>query len=459
MICPKCGREQIKPSKFCTYCGAQMDIAASTAAKAGAVGLTTKIAIGAAGVCLAAGVGAVGLHMGHNWGAGKAVVAEKESGENDAETSEEKFAENADESSDEAVNTSDESNETQNVDEINREAVAAYRKYVLEKRELPIENGGMLEFSVIDVNGDGIFEMEVNNLNMEEAIPIYHAATFLWYVDGKLHEMPLMPFTSYDFNSGKIGAWESHMGSISLTIYQFDGKQVSTLGTWEASDSTKANTSSEIRQLMKEIDSTVGMNQIMCPSPVDINPENADKYLSNIGMASSLEKDQSSFSNLFQYTLEEVESYEREEAKEAQKAAFIAPYKAQLDAVLNGNFTVTDESDTEHESYVLPVKEAYESEAGLSIYADSIVDMGDYCILKNAHLYWMPESSGRYGDIADFPELYIRKDGTYEWSDVNGLTKMTLQEYLEKNEELSARCGVKFDEQGFIVAWYDGNFG
>ena len=458
MICPKCGREQIKPSKFCTYCGAQMDMAASTAAKAGAVGLTTKIAIGAVGVCLAAGVGAVGLHMGHNWGAGKAVVAETESGENGDETSEEKLAENADETSAETVDASAESDETENVDEINREAVAAYRKYVLEKRELPIENGGMLEFSVIDVNGDGIFEMEVDNLNMEEAIPIYYAATFLWYVDGKLHEMPLMPFTSYDFNSGKIGAWESHMGAISLTIYQFDGKQVSTLGTWEASDSTKANTSSEIRQLMKKIDSTVGMNQTMCPSPVDINPENADKYLSNIGMASSLEKAQSSFSNLFQYTLEEVESYEREEAKEVQKAAFIAPYKARLDAVLNGDFTATEDDGIESKPYRKSVKEAYESEAGLGITAESIVDMGDYCILKNAHLYWEPDTSGSGGDIVDFPELYIRKDGTYQWQD-NGITTMTLQEYIEKKGSPSARCRVKFDEQGFIVAWYDGNFG
>lgn len=497
MICPKCGREQIKPSKFCMYCGAQMDMneienepvnetnemsgkhssrrtashsvhkAASTAAKAGAVGLTTKIAIGAAGVCLAAGVGAAGLHMGHNWGAGKAVVAEMESGENGDETSEEKLAGNADETSTETVDASVESDETENVDEINGEAIAAYRKYVLEKRELPIENGGMLEFSVMDVNGDGILEMEMDNLNMDEAIPAYYATTFLWYVDGKLHEMSLMPFTSYDFNSGKIGAWESHMGEISLTIYQFDGKQVSTLGTWNAADSTTVNSSSEIRQLMKKIDSTVGTNQTMCPSPTDINSENIDKYLSNIGMASSLEKDQSSFSNLFQYTLEDVESYEREEAKEAQKAAFIAPYKARLDAALNGDFIVTDESDFivteenefEYKTYSLPVKEAYKSEPGLSITANSMVDMGDYCILKNAHLYWMPESAGRSGDIADFPELYIRKDGTYEWSDQNGKTKMTLQEYIEKNGSPSARCGVKFDEQGFIVAWYDGDFG
>ncbi|MEE0131404.1 MAG: hypothetical protein UEL03_08470 [Clostridium sp.] len=483
MICPKCGREQIKPSKFCTYCGAQMDMngmenqsfnetndtsekhsshrtashtvhkAASTAAKAGAVGLTTKIAIGAAGVCLAAGVGAVGLHMGHNWGAGKAVVAEKESGENDAETSEEKFAENADESSDEAVNTSAESNETQNVDEINREAVAAYRKYVLEKRELPIENGGMLEFSVIDVNGDGIFEMEVNNLNMEEATPIYYAATFLWYVNGKLHEMPLMPFTSYDFNSGKIGAWESHMGAISLTIYQFDGKQVSTLGTWEASDSTKANTSSEIRQLMKEIDSTVGMNQTMCPSPVDINPENADKYLSNIGMASSLEKDQSSFSNLFQYTLEEVESYEREEAKEAQKAAFIAPYKAQLDTILAGTFEYSEDCVG---TYSMNVKDAYESNIGIGVSWDGIEDKGDYYIIKNAELYYTPESAS-FGHIATLQELYVRKDGSYQYHDGYNRNSVTLQEFLSKYPYSEARWGVKFDEQGFIVSWWDGN--
>lgn len=150
---------------------------------------------------------------------------------------------------------------------------------------------------------------------------------------------------------------------------------------------------------------------------------------------------------------------EEAEKKEAQKAAFIAPYKAQLDAVLNGDFIVTEEKGIEYETYSLPVKEAYESEAGLGITADSMVDMGDYCILKNAHLYWMPESSGRYGDIADFPELYIRKDGTYEWWDENGETKITLQEYIAKNGSPSARCGVKFDEQGFIVAWYDGNFG
>lgn len=193
MICPKCGREQIKPSKFCTYCGAQMDIAASTAVKAGAVGLTTKIAIGAAGVCLAAGVGAVGLHMRHNWGAGKAVVAEKESGENNDETSEEKLAENADETSAETVDASAESDETENVDEINREAVAAYRKYVLEKRELPIENGGISTFSVIDLNNDGIFEMIVDNSNMEGSCTAYNRDTFIWYADGKIHELSLYP--------------------------------------------------------------------------------------------------------------------------------------------------------------------------------------------------------------------------------------------------------------------------
>ena len=160
MICPKCGREQIKPSKFCTYCGAQMDMngmdnqsfnetndtsgkhsshrtashtvhkAASTAAKAGAVGLTTKIAIGAAGVCLAAGVGAVGLHMGHNWGAGKAVVAEKESGEDRDESSTSTADGTLDESAVDSTEESTESAEALQTKETNRKAVAAYRKYL-----------------------------------------------------------------------------------------------------------------------------------------------------------------------------------------------------------------------------------------------------------------------------------------------------------------------------------------
>lgn len=493
MICPKCGREQIKPSKFCTYCGAQMDMngmdnqssnetndtsgkhsshrtashtvhkAASTAAKAGAVGLTTKIAIGAAGVCLAAGVGAAGLHMGHNWGAGKAVVAEKESGEDRDESSTSTADGTLDESAVDSTEESTESAEVLQTKETNRKAVAAYRKYLADRMNLSSKDGQLSDFCLVDLNQDGIFELFADNSNTELGGSAAMRMAFLYYQEDTLKEEDIiLPFLLYSPETSKILPWNIKQGYY-IETYQYSSNGLTELGHWDLTDNAWIMTESELLETIEDVLRISGNEKMYTGNFVPITEENLDKYLSDDGMATG--------NGEVKYLKEDIldpikenwydtnKKKEEAEKKEAQKAAFIAPYKAQLDAVLNGDFIVTEEKGIEYETYSLPVKEAYESEAGLGITADSMVDMGDYCILKNAHLYWMPESSGRYGDIADFPELYIRKDGTYEWWDENGETKITLQEYIAKNGSPSARCGVKFDEQGFIVAWYDGNFG
>ena len=492
MICPKCGKEQIKSSKFCTYCGAQMDMngmenqsfnetndtsgkhsshrtashtvhkVASTAAKAGAVGLTTKIAIGAAGVCLAAGVGAVGLHMGHNWGAGKAVVAEKESGEDRDESSTSTADGTLDESAVDSTEESTESAEALQTKETNRKAVAAYRKYLADEMKSSGKEGQLSDFCLVDLNQDGIFELFADNSNAEYLTSAAMRIAFLYYQDNVLKEDGFLPFLLYSPETSKIIPWYSKQGYI-VETYQYSNNGLTELGHWDLTDNPWLMTESELLETIEDALRISGNEKMYTGNFVSITEENLDKYLSDDGMATGngevkyLKED--ILDPIKEHWYETNKEKDEAEKKEVQKAAFIAPYKAQLDAVLNGDFIVTEEKGIEYETYSLPVKEAYESEAGLGITADSMVDMGDYCILKNAHLYWMPESSGRYGDIADFPELYIRKDGTYEWWDENGETKITLQEYIAKNGSPSARCGVKFDEQGFIVAWYDGNFG
>lgn len=499
MICPKCGREQIKPSKFCTYCGAQMDVngmenqsfnetndtsgkhsshrtashavhkAASTAAKAGAVGLTTKIAIGAAGVCLAAGVGAAGLHMGHNWGAGKAVVAEKESGEDRDESSTSTADGTLDESAVDPTEESTESAEALQVKETNRKAVAAYRKYLADRMNLPDDpdsgEGSLGEFCLVDLNQDGIFELFADNQNTA-TVNAFRRNLFLHYNDSLKDEPIAGDYVMYNFQNQKIISW-LEKGCIIVTSYQYTGDALTELGEWSIISSAHLITEKEMLEQIEQAVNISG-NEGYTGKFVPVTNENLDKYLSLDGMPTGNGEIKYLKENLFEPVKEGWYADKKDiDEQEAQKAAFIAPYKDRLNAVLNGDFMVTDESDFivteengyEYKTYSLPVKEAYESEAGLGITADSMVDMGDYCILKNAHLYWDPESSGRYGDIADFPELYIRKDGTYEWWDENGETKITLQEYIAKNGSPSARCGVKFDEQGFIVAWYDGNFG
>ena len=496
MICPKCGREQIKPSKFCTYCGAQMDMngtdnqsfnetnetsgkhsshrtashsvhkAASTAAKAGAVGLTTKIAIGAVGVCLAAGVAAVGLHMGHNWGAGKAVAAETESGEDKDESSTSTTDETLDETAVDSTEESTESAEALQVKETNRKAVAAYRKYLSDRMYLPDNpesgEGRIGEFCLVDLNQDGVFELFADNLNTDSCAAGQHM-NFLYYHDNSIKkEEGHLPFLIYDPKTSKIIFWYAKTG-LFVNTYQYSGNALTKLGEWSLIESPGLITESELLETIDDAIRVSGNNAGYTGNFVPLTEENLKKYLSSDGIATGngeMERlNEDLLAPLKEIWYENKKQMEEDEKKEAQKAAFIAPYKARLDTVLNGDFIVTEEKGLEYETYSLPVKEAYESEVGLGITSDGMVDMGDYCILKNAQLYWLPETSGRYGDIADFPELYIRKDGTYQWQGNNGTTTMTLQEYIEKNGSPSARCGVKFDEQGFIIAWYDGNFG
>lgn len=485
MICPKCGREQIKPSKFCTYCGAQMDMnkienepvnetnettgkhssrrtashsvhkAASTAAKAGAVGLTTKIAIGAAGVCLAAGVGAVGLHMGHNWGAGKAVVAEKENGEDKDENSTGAIDETQDESAVDFTEESTESVEALQVKETNRKAVAAYRKYLADRMNLPDDpdsgEGSLGEFCLVDLNQDGIFELFADNQNTA-TVNAFRRNLFLHYNDSLKDEPIAGDYVMYNFQNQKIISW-LEKGCIIVTSYQYTGDALTELGEWSIIANTHLITEKEMLDQIEQAVNTSG-NEGYTGKFVPVTNENLDKYLSLDGMPTGNGEIKYLKEDLFEPVKEGWYDEKKELDEEAaQKAAFIAPYKAQLDAILAGTFEYSEDCVG---TYSMNVKDAYESNIGIGVSWDSIEDKGDYYILKNAELYYTPESAS-YGDIATLPELYVRKDGSYQYHDGYNRNSVTLQAFLSKYPYSKARWGVKFDEQGFIVSWWDGD--
>ncbi len=486
MICPKCGKEQIKSSKFCTYCGAQMDMngmenqsfnetndtsgkhsshrtashtvhkVASTAAKAGAVGLTTKIAIGAAGVCLAAGVGAVGLHMGHNWGAGKAVVAEKESGEDRDESSTSTADGTLDESAVDSTEESTESAEALQTKETNRKAVAAYRKYLADEMKSSGKEGQLSDFCLVDLNQDGIFELFADNSNAEYLTSAAMRIAFLYYQDNVLKEDGFLPFLLYSPETSKIIPWYSKQGYI-VETYQYSNNGLTELGHWDLTDNPWLMTESELLETIEDALRISGNEKMYTGNFVSITEENLDKYLSDDGMATGngevkyLKED--ILDPIKEHWYETNKEKEEAEKKEAQKAAFIAPYKAQLDTILAGTFEYSEDCVG---TYSMNVKDAYESNIGIGVSWDGIEDKGDYYIIKNAELYYTPESAN-FGHIATLPELYVRKDGSYQYHDGYNRNSVTLQEFLSKHPYSEARWGVKFDEQGFIVSWWDGN--
>ena len=207
------------------------------------------------------------------------------------------------------------------MDEINRKAIAEYRNYLLSKKDLAANEGGLGAFSILDINGDGIWEMSATAANLPDASYLA-PSLIIWYSDGALHEEELNePYNIYDFSTGKVGAYCIHTGETDLCTYQFDGKQLSKIGEWSVQDRLESNTSAEIKQVMQEIDQTTGAQQMDLDTMVDITKQNLDEYVSGSGKSTGHKTNAELFSSVLQEALEEVQAQEAEQQASAEASS------------------------------------------------------------------------------------------------------------------------------------------
>ena len=357
MFCPKCGKELKGTPKFCPGCGAALNSAAAkkpeqkpvqepvqkpiqtakkvkasekkptasihAAEKAVQTGTTVKSSMLGVKIALGIlGVAAVGVAAGAGYYLN---AGNKNDSSADAILEAGKASDTSDEGSGEDATLVEETTAAdpgENVDEINRKAIAEYRNYLLSKKDLALEDGGIGDFAIIDVNGDGIWEMSVTNINMPDCYSAAQTSSFIWYSDNQLHEDSLsLPYHIFDFSTGKIGSWYIHTGDNALYAYQFDGKQVSELGNWDVADSLNFNTSAEIQQVIQEINQTTGTHQTDSVTMVKINEQNLDEYVSGNGKSTGYETDSEPFSSILEYALEEVQAQEAEQQASAEASS------------------------------------------------------------------------------------------------------------------------------------------
>lgn len=356
MFCPKCGKELKGTPKFCPGCGAALNSAAAkkpeqkpvqepvqkptqTANKVNAsdkkptasihaaektvqTGTTVKssmlgvkIALGILGVAAVGGAAGAGYYLNAGNKNDASVDAILEAG---------KASDTSDEVSGEDATLVEETNAAdlgENVDEINRKAIAEYRNYLLSKKDLAANEGGLGAFSILDINGDGIWEMSATAANLPDASYLA-PSLIIWYSDGALHEEELNePYNIYDFSTGKVGAFCIHTGETDLCTYQFDGKQLRKIGEWSVQDRLESNTSAEIKQVMQEIDQTTGANQMDLDTMVDITEQNLDEYVSGRGKSTGYKTDAELFSSVLQEALEEVQAQEAEQQASAEASS------------------------------------------------------------------------------------------------------------------------------------------
>ncbi len=352
MFCPKCGKELKGTPKFCPGCGAALNSAAAkkpeqkpvqkpiqtanqikasdkkptasvhAAEKAVQTGtsvkssmLGVKIALGILGVAAVAGAAGAGYYL---------TVGNKNDASSDARLEAEKDSVTSDEVSGEDEALAEETaaaDAGENADEINRKAIAEYRNYLLSKKDLPANKGGLGSFSILDINGDGIWEMSATAANLPDASYLA-PSLIIWYSDGVLHEEELdEPYNIYDFSTGKVGAYCIHTGETDLLTYQFDGKQLHKIGKWSVQDRLESNTSAEIKQVMQEIDQATGACQMDLDTMVDINEQNLDEYLSGSGKSTGYKTNAELFSSVLQEALEEVQAQETEQQQASAKAS------------------------------------------------------------------------------------------------------------------------------------------
>lgn len=131
----------------------------------------------------------------------------------------------------------------------------------------------------------------------------------------------------------------------------------------------------------------------------------------------------------------------------------VAPYKAELDAILADNWELYAFASLDEHAYGI----GFFSEYGF----DNWIDCGTYYIVKDVVLSYLTCNS--YGDyfvdIGKLSEIRIRKDGIYNFcGNSEKLETLSLEEWKREGHGCP-RFGVLFDDKGYVIRFRDTNAG
>ena len=257
---------------------ASVGLAAKLGAIVGSMGIGAKIAAVGAGAVIATGGGV--FVASQVFPEPEAYVAEadataEEMGEDVADESQ-SSSENAGAENESPAAGQDDSAEVLYDNEDNRQAIALYRQALTEDSMFQPAAADVTRFAVFDLNGDGIYEMNVFVPGEYDAETY---AYFCWYDGGEMHYEPLDPDSQQFLPEESIVISGMYQMGVWLTLYKFDGSSLTMTEQIGHEDPLVV----ENPEGMEEVEAVT--SRAVRYNMVGVTEENLTTYLSGSGMS------------------------------------------------------------------------------------------------------------------------------------------------------------------------------